>query len=235
MDIQLVVFDLAGTTVKDNKDVHRVLQSALAKNNVAVSIYDANQVMGIPKPVAIRQLLEKRYDGSNPITERWIEKIHQDFVTEMIRFYEEDKSVGEKEGVSETFKALKKMGIKVGVDTGFDRPITAPLLKRLGWEKKNLIDCSVTSDEVPRGRPYPDLIHKAMKLAGVHDPSRVAKVGDTVSDLEEGNSAGCGLVIGITTGAFTRDELSNSKHSFLIERIPQLLKILADHKYSYKS
>jgi phosphoglycolate phosphatase-like HAD superfamily hydrolase len=133
MDIQLVVFDLAGTTVKDNKDVHRVLQSALAKNNVAVSIYDANQVMGIPKPVAIRQLLEKRYDGSNPITERWIEKIHQDFVIEMIRFYEEDKSVGEKEGVSETFKALKKMGIKVAVDTGFDRPITTPLFERLGW------------------------------------------------------------------------------------------------------
>lgn len=230
MDIELVVFDLAGTTVKDNKDVHRVLQHALAKHNVSVSIHDANQVMGIPKPVAIRRLLEKRYHGNNPVSDQWINEIHSDFVNEMIRFYKEDASVGEKEGVSETFRALKEKGIKVAVDTGFDRPITAPLLHRLGWEDRNLIDCSVTSDEVERGRPFPDLIVKAMQLTGVKDPSRVVKVGDTVSDLEEGHAAGCGLVIGVTTGAFSRDELSNSKHSYLIERIPQLLEILTNHK-----
>jgi phosphonatase-like hydrolase len=229
MNIELVVFDLAGTTVKDNKDVHRVLQHALARHGVEISIHDANQVMGIPKPVAIRQLLEKRYQGDVPVTDKRIEEIHHDFVKEMIRFYNEDSSVGEKDGVSETFKALKTLGIKVAVDTGFDRPITAPLLDRLGWTKQNLIDCSVTSDEVERGRPFPDLIVRAMELTGVKDASRVAKVGDTISDLEEGNSAGCGLVVGVTTGAFSHDELSKSKHSHLIERIPQLLDILSNH------
>ena len=45
MSIQLVVFDLAGTTVNDNKDVHRVLQRALANAGVEISIDDANEVM----------------------------------------------------------------------------------------------------------------------------------------------------------------------------------------------
>ena len=31
MSLELIVFDLAGTTVKDNHDVHRALQNALAK------------------------------------------------------------------------------------------------------------------------------------------------------------------------------------------------------------
>jgi len=229
MKIELALFDLAGTTVKDNKDVHRVLQSALAQHEVNISIEDANAVMGIPKPVAIRSLLGKRYGGSKPVTDTWIDEIHRLFVAEMIRFYEEDPGVGEKEGVSETFRALHELGVKVAVDTGFDRPITAPLLRRLGWIERGLIDASVTSDEVPRGRPYPDLAFKAMSLTGVTSALSVAKVGDTVSDLEEGTAAGCGLVIGITTGAFTREELTRSKHSFLIERIPQVLDLIKNH------
>ena len=36
---------------------------------------------------------------------------------------------------------------------------------------------------------------------------RVAKVGDTPVDLDEGLSAGCGLVVGVTTGSFPRVQL----------------------------
>lgn len=225
--IELVVFDLAGTTVKDNKDVHRVLQQALASFDVTISIEDANVVMGIPKPIAIRALLEKRYHGSIAITSGWIQEIHHVFVGRMITFYKTDLSVGEKDGVSDTFRKLKENKLKVVVDTGFDRQIVDPLLARLGWVEKNLIDASVTSDEVANGRPHPDLIFKAMELTGVKDVSRVAKVGDTASDLQEGTSAGCGLVIGITTGAFSESELMKEKHTHLIKDVPSLLEILA--------
>jgi phosphonatase-like hydrolase len=229
MKIKLAVFDLAGTTVKDNKDVHRVLQSALAKNGVHVSIEDANRVMGIPKPVAIKQLLVERYTGNRVIDGAWVEQIHRAFVDEMIRFYKEDNSVGEKAGVSETFRILKSIGIKVAVDTGFDRPITAPLLNRLGWIDQGLIDASVTSDEVSNGRPFPDMIFEAMRRTGISDAKTVAKIGDTASDLDEGNSAGCGLVIGVTTGAFSREELTTVKHSFLIDNLDEVVYIIKNH------
>ena len=112
MKIELVVFDLAGTTVNDNKDVHRVLKKALANFDVNISIEDANEVMGIPKPIAIEKLIRKRYKGNKDIISEWINEIHELFIEQMIYFYKTDLSVGEKEGVSETFKRLKAADIK---------------------------------------------------------------------------------------------------------------------------
>lgn len=222
--VEIVVFDLAGTTVYDNKDVHKVLQYALKKEGVDITIEEANSVMGIPKPDAIKQLLEeKKYQL---ITGELIDSIHHRFVAKMVDFYKTDLQVSEKEGVSTTFKKLKEAGIKVAIDTGFDRIITNVVIERMGWAKKNLIDVSVTSDEVERGRPFPDLIYKVMELTGVMDAKLIAKVGDTASDLHEGTSAGCGFVVGITSGAFTREQLENEPHTHLIDCIPEILDVL---------
>ena len=226
MAIELVVFDLAGTTVKDNQDVHRMLWQALSRHGVEISMDDATSVMGLPKPVAIRLLLEKRYKGSKPLTSDWIKEIHHEFVRGMIHFYKTDPSVGEKPGVRKTFRKLKQSQLKIIVDTGFDRQITDPLLDRLGWKTERLIDGSVTSDEVVRGRPYPDLIFKAMEMTNVTDARHVAKVGDTISDLQEGDAAGCGWIIGVTTGAFSKELLQQQRHTHLIENIDEVLEIL---------
>jgi len=226
MNVKLVVFDLAGTTVKDDRNVHKVLQKALAAHGVTVSLEDCNDVMGLPKPIAIRDLLERRYEGSRPASASWIDEIHRYFVKEMITFYRNDPSVSEKEGVSETFRKLKANKMKVMVETGFDRQITDPLLERLGWMTEELIDGSVTSDEVERGRPYPDLIFRAMELTNIKDAKQVVKVGDTISDIQEGQAAGCGIVVGVTTGAFSREALQLAKPTHLIEQLPQLLDIL---------
>lgn len=223
MKPELIVFDLAGTTVKDNLDVHKVLQAALAKISFHISMEEANLIMGIPKPVAIRQLLENK--NYSKITEELIETIHSDFVKQMISFYKTDASVGEKEGVSKTFAALKASGIKIAVDTGFDRPITNAVLNRMGWIEKNLIDTSVTSDEVAQGRPAPDLIFEAMKRTGITDVKKVAKVGDTASDMNEGSSAGCSWVVGVTTGSYSREGLMQEPHTHLIEQLPELLPL----------
>jgi phosphonatase-like hydrolase len=226
MALELVIFDLAGTTVKDNFDVHRVLQKSLSKHNVDITIDDANEVMGIPKPVAIETLLRKRYKGTRPILKEWIEEIHADFVEHMIAYYANDPFVSEKEGVGETFSRLKAKKLKIYVDTGFNRPITDAILKRVGWLKKNLIDGSITSDEVEFGRPFPDMIYKAMMLAGVSDPQNVAKVGDTTSDLLQGLNAGCRFVIGLTTGAHSKRKLMKEYHTHLINNIEEVVPIL---------
>jgi len=226
MAVELVVFDLAGTTVHDNKDVSRVLQNSLAKSDVLVSLEEAALLMGIPKPIAIKTLLEANYRGDRAIDDEWIEGIHRDFVLEMIQFYKHHPSVREKEGTSDTFLKLKMRGIKIAVDTGFDRGITIPLLERMGWERNELLDCSVTSDEVPRGRPFPDMIFKAMALTRVFEAGNVAKVGDTASDMQQGMAAGCRWVIGVTSGAYSKEELTKEKHTHLIHSVSEILPIL---------
>lgn len=225
MQTQLVVFDLAGTTVKDNFDVPRVLQQALVElGGVNTSLQQATDLMGIPKPVAIKKLLVD--GGLTSFTDEFVEEIHRYFVENMIDFYRYDVSVGEKEGVSETFAALKKEGIKVAIDTGFDREITDELLKRMGWIKKGLLDASITSDEVENGRPAPDMIFEAMKRTGVTDVKNVVKVGDTASDMQEGTNAGCGFVIGITTGAYTSEQLIKEPHTHLARNVDEVLAII---------
>ena len=74
----------------------------------------------------------------------------------------------------------------------------------------------------PRGRPRPDMIRLLMARLGVTDPQRVAKVGDTPVDLEEGKNAGCRFVIGVTTGAFTRQELEKHPHTLIVDSVVEV-------------
>ena len=45
------------------------------------------------------------------------------------------------------------------------------------------------------------MVFRAMQLTGVTDPRRVAKVGDTPSDLHESTNAGCGMVVAVSITA----------------------------------
>jgi phosphonatase-like hydrolase len=220
---KLVVLDLAGTTVKDNCDVERVLQETLSAHNIQVDSIAVKEAMGYPKPVAIARLLMSVQAWRH--SDKLVASIHEDFISGMISFYQNDPDVGEKEGATATFEALKRAGIKIAVDTGFDRRITDHLLHRMGWLREKLVDFSITSDEVVQGRPFPDMIFRAMNMAGVSDPSAVAKVGDTASDILEGKAAGCGWIIGVTTGAFSRSDLELLQPTHLIESLDELLPI----------
>lgn len=222
--IQLVVFDMAGTTVEDKDSVQKALQTALAKVNIAVALEETVEVMGYPKPEAIRILLEQKLEDKSRITPDFIEEIHQYFVQDMVDYYKQSPEIREKQGVSETFRLLRNHQIKVALDTGFSRPIADAIIERLKWQEK--IDVSVTSDEVDNGRPYPDMIYKAMQLTGVEDTDKVAKAGDTASDLQQGTEAGCRFVIGVTTGNYTEEELKNYPHTHLIAQLPEILDIL---------
>ena len=64
MSIELVVFDMAGTTVNDEDSVSRCVQGALAADrDVTVTVADVNRVMGIPKPEALRILISESPRG----------------------------------------------------------------------------------------------------------------------------------------------------------------------------
>src|SRR4051812_28505086 len=189
MPIELVIFDMAGTTINDDDGVNRCVRAALAEVDVVVSREAVNRVMGIPKPVALRKLLES---AQRPDLLPQLDAIHADFVTRMTRFYETDPSVHEIEGAGEVFERLRAAGIRAVLDTGFTRDIVEVMLARLGWNRPGILDGTVTSDEVERGRPHPDMVRKAMRDLGISDARRVAKVGDTPADLDEGTSAGCG-------------------------------------------
>ncbi|OYU55753.1 MAG: phosphonoacetaldehyde hydrolase [Chitinophagaceae bacterium BSSC1] len=226
MGYELIVFDMAGTTVRDKGNVNDAFRAAFLESGIAVSAADVDTVMGYRKIEAIEIILKKYLEAMEYDAAR-IHLIHESFTAKMVAFYENDSDLAPLPEVLETFSILRTQGIKIALNTGFTRVITDVILKRLGWNDTGIVDAVVCSDEVQEGRPHPFMIRKIMELLGVSESSDVVKVGDTSVDVLEGQFAGCGLVVAVTTGAYTKEQLVEYQPDHIIDsmrELPALIK-----------
>jgi phosphonatase-like hydrolase len=224
--IQLVVFDIAGTTVRDKGNVAEAFIAAFKEYGFTMPVAEVKKVMGFRKMDAIVLLLgkfapERKDDGE------LADRIHTRFIDKMIEFYRNDETLAPLPHAEAVFRALKKRGIRVALNTGFTRSITDTILHRLRWDDRSpLIDQVICSDEVANGRPHADMIEVLMEDLGIGSPAQVLKVGDTEVDVEEGRNAGCGKVVSVTTGAYTREQLQPYGPDFIIDDLQELLPII---------
>src|SRR5436305_11553403 len=121
MKIELIVFDMAGTTVRDDDAVNICLREAMQAAGQPVTRDDVNEVMGIAKPVAIRKLLEKR--SGTQVSAARVDSIYTDFFQRMIRHYQTSANIEPMPHAMEVFSQLKEEGVRIALDTGFSRPI----------------------------------------------------------------------------------------------------------------
>ncbi|MBC7687428.1 MAG: HAD hydrolase-like protein [Aquabacterium sp.] len=225
MQTQLVVFDIAGTTVTDNDNVNDAFRGAFEKAGYPVALADVNRVMGYRKIEAVSILMERFYPEQLENFEL-IQDIHNEFIEDMRHYYLHTSHLNPLPYAEEIFKQLHANNIKIGLDTGFTKIITDTIIARLGWLENGLVDFVISSDEVPQGRPLPYMIETIMEELNVTDVSQVVKIGDTEVDVEEGKNAGCGLVISVTTGAYSREELKKFSPDFIIDSLEELPAIL---------
>jgi phosphonatase-like hydrolase len=223
--IHLIVFDIAGTTVRDNGEIALAFQKALHAFGPDVPVSEINPLMGYEKREAIRMILERREGLKELIIPEYIAEIHQRFLAEMIYYYQTTTDLTPLPNVETTLDELKDRRIKIALNTGFSKDITDVILQRLAWVPEK-VDYAISSSEVAKGRPYPFMIEALMRQAGVTDPKKVIKVGDTEVDIREGQNAGCLYSTGITTGAFTREALEPFQPSFIIDDIKEILSII---------
>ena len=226
MSVKLVVFDIAGTTVKDDHDVSKAFQAAFLKFDYEVPLELIDPLMGYEKNMAIRQMLRLHEHNDARITTELVGKIHAEFVKQMIDYYRTAPGIEPLPNVEETLTALRATGIQVGINTGFSRDIADTIIHRLQWVEKGLIDHIVGSDEVEQGRPHPYMIQKLMIEGGIERAREVAKVGDTEVDIREGQNADCKYVIGVTTGTFSREALEPYHPTHIIDNIAEVIDII---------
>ncbi len=216
--IELVIFDMAGTTVRDDGQVPTAFTAALAEFGVAVGADAIRAIRGASKREAIRALLPA--DGKR---DAMTAQVYTCFRTHLARQFTD--TVQEVTGARGVFSWLRTRGIRVALNTGFDRDTTQMLLAALGWER-DVVDAIVCGDEVPHGRPAPYMIFRCMEATATMSVSRVANVGDTALDLRAGDNAGVRLNIGVLTGAHSRDVLAAEPHSHLLTGIVELPGLL---------
>jgi phosphonatase-like hydrolase len=120
---------------------------------------------------------------------------------------------------------LRDRGVRIVLNTGFDRVITDLLMSALGWTR-GVVDAVVCADDVAQGRPAPYLIFRAMEATGTRSVHRVANVGDTIRDLQAGSNAGVRWNIGVLSGAHSAEQLRRVPHTGLIPSVRALPGLL---------
>lgn len=216
---KLVVLDIAGTTVNDFGLVQKAAMNTMKeKLAVDVTLDDANKVMGIPKKTAFEQLCSLH---QVEVSAEQIDGLVFHFNERLTAQYAEKGSIELMPHAGELFESIRACGSQVYLNTGFNRAIADVIVKNLNLG--NVLNGYIGSDEVMAGRPQPDMIRLAMKRSGVEYSHFVMKVGDTISDLYEGFSAGCAWNVGVLTGANTYEELRTAPYSQILSNLQPLL------------
>jgi phosphonatase-like hydrolase len=221
--IEMVVFDMAGTTVDENNVVYKTLQKVI---NFSGFDFTLEQVLaegaGKEKLTAIRDIMELDMMGHD---EELANDIYADFVRELAIAYDSFE-LKPQPGAEELFADLKAKNIVVVLNTGYNDATANSILQKLGWQAGVQIDGLITATDVANNRPEPDMILLAMQKFGISNANNVAKVGDSAIDIEEGKNAGCSLSVGITTGAHTYEQLLAAKPDYIILHLSELLPLL---------
>ena len=223
--IQLVVFDMAGTTIDEDNVVYKTVRAAI---NAVGYQFTQEQVQGVgagkEKSQAIRDVLA--LDGQQHSDEE-VAAIFENF-KQMLDAAYATLDVKEQPGASEAFVKLRRHGVKVVLNTGYDRVTAESLVAKIGWEVGRDIDGLVTASDVENGRPAPDMIFLAMRQAEVKSSDAVAKIGDSTIDIEEGKNAGCGMTFGITTGAQTESQLRSADPTHVVQSLGDLYELVVN-------
>jgi phosphonatase-like hydrolase len=238
LSLQLVVFDMAGTTVRDQHEVEACFAQAAVATGLWAPAARILAVQGQAKR-AVFELLWREQLGATVATNELAARIDHSYQVfrEVLEAHYRTAAVVPTEGCLALFAFLKSQGIRIALTTGFYREVTDLILRRLGWDvgldaqhcgnEHAVIDLSIASDEVSEGRPAPLMIQQAMQVFGITDPQQVINVGDTPSDLESGRRAGCARSLGLTNGTHTREQLAHYPNDGLLASLSELHKLLA--------
>jgi len=221
--IKMVVFDMAGTTVDENNLVYKILHNTLLDEGFECSL-DLVLALGAGKEKR-NAIVDVLKEIGEILTEDEIDNLFQLFLINLNKAYH-FLDVKPQKGAEDLFKYLKESNKLVVLNTGYNAEIATLLLTKLNWEVGNQIDALITASDVTIGRPKPDMIFLAMNQFDITNADEVAKIGDSIIDIEEGFNAGCGLVVGITTGAHTYSQLVSAKPDIIVSSLLELKLLL---------
>ncbi|WP_156307205.1 HAD hydrolase-like protein [Sphingobacterium endophyticum] len=236
--VKLAIFDMAGTTVQDEREVEKCFYDAIKATNLEISREKINSMMGWSKILVFETIWKDEIGLDHPDYSKKVQESYDYFTSTLESHYEK---VGAKpyDGVLEVFNYCREQGIKIALTTGFYRKVTDIILSKLGWDKEldkgymclvnngeNTINCSISSSDVEDGRPAPDMIQLAMKKCLIEDPKQVINLGDTPSDLQSAEAANVLYSVGSLYGTHSEEELKSYKFDQLISKPIEMIEII---------
>ena len=221
MKPELVAFDVAGTTLNDDGVVIHAFKVAFEATQPGLWPTKGNEwtqyaldTMGQSKIHVFTELL-----GDAEKARQANVAFEQAYVTHIA-----EVGISPIPGTNETFAFLKNAGIKIALTTGFSRSTLDFLIDHVGW--RDVIDIAVTPEEAGRGRPHPDMLNFATTQLGIGDTREIIVIGDTASDIQAGLAFGANRVIGVLSGAHTREVLEFAGATSVINSVAELPSLI---------
>ena len=216
MTIELICFDMAGTTVNDHGLVLEAFRRTIEELDVvgdeaARAESYVVETMGQSKIEVFSVLFDDRAEQANEAFERhFIKAAHEVGVSEV-------------PGAREAIETLKGRGIAVAFTTGFSPSTREALIELLGWS--DLVDFRVSPADAGRGRPAPDMVLLCALKTRVSAVQTIMVVGDTASDMQSGRRAGVGQCVGVLTGTDDHARLMASGADLVVNSVADLPKL----------
>ncbi|WP_369778690.1 phosphonatase-like hydrolase [Streptomyces sp. R33] len=221
----LVVLDMAGTTVADGGLVERAFERAAERIGVepgtaehAAKLQYVRDTMGESKISVFRHLFgteEMAQRANTAFEEAYGELVDGGLIAPIA-------------GARQAIEKLRADGRTVVLTTGFARVTQDAILDALGWQ--GLADLTLCpADAGGRGRPYPDMVLAAFLRTGAADDVReVVVAGDTAYDMLSGRRSGAGIVAGVLTGAHDLAALTEHGATHVLDSIAELPSVLLE-------
>jgi phosphoglycolate phosphatase len=211
---ELVVLDLAGTTVVDSGLVEGAFTRAWDRvqqtdQGRAAAIQHVRDTMGQSKIEVFRHFADEE-------TAQEINRAFERAFRELI----DEGRCEEIPGAEQTVRVLRDRGLKIAFTTGFARSTADAILHSLGWS--DLADVVLTPADAGRGRPAPDLALTALLRTRTSSVAAMVCVGDTESDAASGRAAGAGLVVGVLTGGRSAEALTATGADLVLASVAEL-------------
>jgi phosphonoacetaldehyde hydrolase len=193
--LKAVIFDWAGTTVDYGCFAPTgVFIEVFRQKGIEITVQEARGPMGMHKRDHIRILTKNAR-----IAEEWklkygfycneddIEDMFNNFIPLQISVIEKHSDIIPE--LPEALKIIRSMGLKIGSTTGYNNEMME-ILKVAASRQGYVPDSVVCATDVPAGRPAPWMAFKNAENLGIYPMQAIVKIGDTISDIEEGLNAG---------------------------------------------
>lgn len=220
-EVQLVIFDLMGTLIVDDGIVKRAYGAALAQagitpgsNRDEAAWQRISELQGRPTLVVLTDVL------NDPVAAEEATWAFDDAILSSVPNLEKIA------GADEVLARLDEQEILAAVTTSFTPEVRKAVLKQCDWTETFAVELSAHGSL--RGHPSPDLLLGAILSLRVDSVGQVALVGDNPTDLEAGNRAGAGIIVGVRSGTAPADSLEAAPHTHLIDSVADLFDVLED-------
>jgi phosphonatase-like hydrolase len=213
---KLMVCDMAGTTVNEGGIVYKTLFNTIKGYDIYIKPEDMKNWYGVNKTEVLQHFIntDVEYRDNPAILPQMLNSFKKNLKQS---YFEEGAIKLIHPDLPTSFNKLRENDIKVGLNTGYSVDIQEALLDALNM--REFIDGYISSESVPHGRPEPYMINELMNRFNITDSSQVVKVGDTVADILEGKNAKCGKVVGVLSGAETKDKLLEAGADVILESV----------------